>query len=147
MLREKSCGAVVYISEEGGILYLLLHYEAGHWDFVKGNVEPNESEKDTVTRELREETGIVEAKFIEGFKERVEYFYRRQGTTIHKEVVFYLIETHTDKIQLSFEHVGFVWLEFQQAMERLNFKNAQNVLKKANDFLLTQGFAKFQASP
>ncbi len=147
MLREKSCGAVVYISKESGILYLLLHYEAGHWDFVKGNVEPNESEKDTVTRELREETGIVEAKFIEGFKERVEYFYRRQGATIHKEVVFYLIETHTDKIQLSFEHVGFVWLELQQAMERLNFKNAKNVLKKANDFLLTQGFAKFQASP
>jgi 8-oxo-dGTP pyrophosphatase MutT (NUDIX family) len=142
MLREKSCGAVVYKIKETGILYLLLHYEAGHWDFVKGNVEPNESEKDTVLRELREETGIDEAKFIEGFREKVEYFYRRQGTTIHKEVIFYLIETPTEKIQLSYEHIGFVWLDFQQATERLNFKNAQNVLRKANDFLFTHGFAR-----
>ena len=115
---------------------------AGHWDFVKGNVEPNESEKDTVLRELQEETGIADAKFVEGFKEKVEYFYRRQGATIHKEVVFYLIETQTEKVKLSFEHIGFVWLDYQHSKERLNFNNAKNVLQKANDFLLTEGFAK-----
>ena len=142
MLREKSCGAVVYIVKGNGIRYLLLHYEAGHWDFVKGNVEPNESEKDTVLRELQEETGIGDAKFVEGFKEKVEYFYRRQGATVHKEVIFYLIETHIEKVELSFEHIGFAWLDYPHASERLNFKNAKNVLQKANDFLLTQGFGK-----
>jgi len=142
VLREKSCGAVVFIVKENGIHYLLLHYEAGHWDFVKGNVEPNESEKNTVLRELQEETGIAAAKFVEGFKEKVEYFYRRQGATIHKEVVFYLIETQTEKVKLSFEHIGFVWLDYQHSKERLNFSNAKNVLQKANDFLLTEGFAK-----
>lgn len=115
--------------------YLLLHYEAGHWDFVKGNVEPTESEKDTVIRELQEETGIADAKFIEGFREKVEYFYRRQGATIHKEVVFFLIETHTEKIELSYEHVGYAWLTRQRALERLTFKNAKDVLQKAHDLL------------
>jgi bis(5'-nucleosidyl)-tetraphosphatase len=142
VLREKSCGAVVYITKDNGICYLLLHYEAGHWDFVKGNVEPNESQKETVLRELQEETGIVDAKFVEGFKEKVEYFYRRQGATVHKEVIFYLIETHIEKVELSFEHIGFVWLDYPHAAERLNFKNAKNVLQKANDFLLTQGFGR-----
>ena len=119
--------------------YLLLHYEAGHWDFVKGNVEPTESEKDTVIRELQEETGIADAKFIEGFREKVEYFYRRQGATIHKEVVFFLIETHTEKIELSYEHVGYSWLNHQRALERLTFKNAKDVLQKAHDLLKARG--------
>jgi len=138
VFREKSCGAVVYLKKDNTVNYLLLHYEAGHWDFVKGNVEPNESEKSTVLRELQEETGIVDAQFKEGFKERVEYFYRRQGATIHKEVIFYLMETHTEKVELSFEHVGFVWLDYQHAIEKLNFSNAKKVLQKAQEFLVAQ---------
>jgi bis(5'-nucleosidyl)-tetraphosphatase len=138
MLSEKSCGAVVVLTNKEP-KYLLLHYEAGHWDLVKGNVEPNESEKDTVIRELREETGIAEARFVEGFKEKIEYFYRRQGTTIHKEVVFFLIETTTETVKLSYEHVGYTWLEFQQAVEKLTFKNAKDVLKKADKLLKARG--------
>jgi 8-oxo-dGTP pyrophosphatase MutT (NUDIX family) len=68
MINEKSCGAVVY-AKNPELKYLLLQYEAGHWDFVKGNVEEGETEKETTLRELREETGIADAQFIEGFKE------------------------------------------------------------------------------
>lgn len=135
MLREKSCGAVIFIKKEDATKYLLLNYAAGHWDFVKGNVEPNENEKQTVVRELQEETSITEAQFIEGFREVISYFYRRQGLTIHKEVVFYVMEAFTDKVQLSFEHVGFIWLDFEHTLEKLTFKNSKDVLSKAHDFL------------
>jgi bis(5'-nucleosidyl)-tetraphosphatase len=138
LLREKSCGAVVFL-KNSEVKYLLLHYEAGHWDFVKGNVEPNESEKDTVTRELEEETGIVDAQFVEGFREKIDYFYRRQGTTIHKEVVFFLMETHTEAVRISFEHVGYTWLNFKKALEKLTFKNARDTLQKAHALMQTQG--------
>jgi bis(5'-nucleosidyl)-tetraphosphatase len=138
VIREKSCGAVVFIKKDDQTKYLLLNYAAGHWDFVKGNVEINETEKETVLRELKEETGITDATFIENFKETIAYFYRRQGLTIHKEVVFFIIETHTEKVELSFEHVGFIWLDYKHAMEKLNFKNAKDVLQKARDFLKKQ---------
>lgn len=138
MQREKSCGAVVF-HKNGDVEYLLLRYAAGHWDFVKGNVEPNESEKDTVLRELQEETGIVAKDTIEGFRERIEYYYRRQGETIHKEVVFYLIEAKTDEVKLSFEHIDFAWLTYQAIMEKLTFKNAKDVLQKARAFLQIHG--------
>ena len=138
MLREKSCGAVVFLKNTEA-KYLLLHYEAGHWDFVKGNVEPNESEKDTVIRELQEETGIADGRFINGFREKIEYFYRRQGATIHKEVIFFLIETHTEKIKLSYEHVGYTWLDYQNAIKRLTFKNAKEVLQKTHKLLKIRG--------
>lgn len=138
MIREKSCGAVVFIKKEEQTKYLLLNYAARHWDFVKGNVEPNETEKETVLRELKEETGITDATFIESFKETIAYFYRRQGLTVHKEVVFFIIETHTEKVELSFEHIGYIWLDYKQAMEKLTFKNAKDVLQKAHDFLKKQ---------
>jgi bis(5'-nucleosidyl)-tetraphosphatase len=135
VIREKSCGAVVYLKKEEQTKYLLLNYAAGHWDFVKGNVEDNETEKETVLRELKEETAITDAKFIEGFKETIAYFYRRQGLTVHKEVVFFAMETHTEKVEISFEHIGCIWLDYKHALEKLSFKNAKDVLQKAHDFL------------
>ncbi len=141
MLNEKSCGAVVY-AKNGEVNYLALHYEAGHWDFVKGNVEQVETEKETALRELTEETGITGAKFIDGFREKIVYFYKRQGATVYKEVVFFLIEASTKNVELSFEHIGFDWLPYQQAMKKLTFKNARDVLQKAHEFLKQQGTAK-----
>jgi len=135
VLDETSCGAIVYLKRSSEILYLLLHYEAGHWDFVKGNVEVNETEKETVVRELREETGITSAQFVDEFREKIEYYYRRQGKTVHKEVIFYLMETNTEIVTISFEHVGSLWLNYNQALEKLTFKNAKSLLKQANGFL------------
>ncbi len=142
MLREKSCGAVVYKKNGESTKYLLLNYSAGHWDFVKGNVEPKEAEKETVVRELREETSITSAKFIDGFKETIAYFYRRQGLTVHKEVVFFLMESSTNEVKLSFEHIGYIWLDYAHAMEKLTFKNARDVLTKAHDFLIMRGIVR-----
>ena len=142
LLREKSCGAVVFIIKDALPKYLLLNYAAGHWDFVKGNVEPNESEKQTVTRELQEETSMTNPTFIEGFREAIAYFYRRQGLTVHKEVVFFLIQSNTEQVQISFEHVGYIWLDYQHAMEKLTFKNAKDVLQKAHEFLKNKGIIK-----
>lgn len=135
VLDEKSCGALVYLKKDSEKLYLILHYKAGHWDFVKGNIEMNETEKETVVRELREETGITTAYFIENFRERIEYYYRRQGEIVRKEVIFYLMETNTELITISFEHIGSIWLNYTQAMERLTFKSAKNLLNKVNEFL------------
>jgi 8-oxo-dGTP pyrophosphatase MutT (NUDIX family) len=136
--REKSCGAVVF-KRDGEVQYLLLHYEAGHWDYVKGQVEPHETEKDTVTRELEEETGIVNARFIEGFREEINYFYRREGKTVYKEVIFFLIESKDSRVKLSYEHVGYEWLNYDKAMAKLTFANAKKVLAKAHEFLRKHG--------
>jgi 8-oxo-dGTP pyrophosphatase MutT (NUDIX family) len=138
MLRENSCGAVVFFKNPN-LNYLLLHYEQGHC-FVKGNVEFNESEKTTVIRELEEETGIIAAKFIKGFREKVTYVYVRHGKPVFKQVIFFLIETHSKEVSLSFEHIDFKWVQFLDAMKFLTFNNSKNVLKKADYFLKTREF-------
>jgi 8-oxo-dGTP pyrophosphatase MutT (NUDIX family) len=139
MPSEKSCGAVIF-RRNGANRYLLLHYEGGHWDFVKGHVEKGESEKQTTLRETEEEAGITDITFIEGYREPISYYYRRAGRTVRKEVIFYLLETKTEQVRLSREHVGFDWLSYDRAMERLTYKNAKDTLQKAQEFLkrLTQ---------
>ena len=141
MIHEKSCGAVVFF-KSNSVDFLLLQYAAGHWDFVKGNVEEGENEQETTLRELREETGLVDARFLDGFKERISYFYKRQGSTVYKEVIFFLMETKTSEIKLSFEHVGFEWQNYENTMRKLTFKNARDVLQKAHDFLKKRGIEK-----
>jgi 8-oxo-dGTP pyrophosphatase MutT (NUDIX family) len=136
MPSEKSCGAVIF-KQDTERKYLLLHYEGGHWDFVKGHMEGKETEKETVLRETQEEVGITELSFIEGFRHRISYYYRRAGQTVFKEVIFYLLETKTNAIRLSREHVGFDWLSFDKAYERLTYKNAKDTIKKARDYLQT----------
>jgi bis(5'-nucleosidyl)-tetraphosphatase len=142
VIREKSCGTVIFLNKEEQTKYLLLNYAGGHWDFVKGNVEPKENEKETVLRELKEETAITDAQFIDDFKETIAYFYRRQGLTVHKEVVFFVMKSQTEKVELSFEHIGYIWLDYTRAMEKLTFKNARDVLQKAHDFLKRQRIIK-----
>jgi len=134
MLSEKSCGAVIF-KANGKRRYLMLHYEGGHWDFVKGHMERDESEQDTVRRETEDETGLTDLKFFDGFRERIGYYYKRAGKTVYKEVVFYLLEAKTDSVRLSREHVGFDWMSFDGAYARLTYKNAKETLRKAHEYL------------
>jgi 8-oxo-dGTP pyrophosphatase MutT (NUDIX family) len=128
MPQERSCGAVVFKDDD----YLVLLYGAGHWDFVKGNVEPGELAEETAKREAREEAGI-DIKILPGFREKIEYFYKREGKTIHKEVVFFLAEASTKDVKLSFEHKEFKWLPFDRALRQLTHDNAKEVLRKAHE--------------
>jgi bis(5'-nucleosidyl)-tetraphosphatase len=142
---EKSAGAVIFRKEGGKTHYLLLHYPSNsrapkdYWDFPKGHIEKGEKETETVKREVKEETGLQKFKFIEGFKEWIKYFFKDKDKTVFKIVTFYLIETKEKEVKISFEHIGYKWLAYEQALEQLNFKNAKDILQKANNFLSGKG--------
>jgi bis(5'-nucleosidyl)-tetraphosphatase len=133
MLEERSAGTILYKESPTGKMYLLLNYPSGHWDFVKGNIEKGETFKETVVREAREETGITDITFVDGFEDKVEYYYQRDGKVIHKEVVFFLASTRTDNVKLSHEHQDFVWLSFDDALKKLTYKTARKLFKKVKE--------------
>ncbi len=134
-MNEKSSGAVIFRVTPEGIVFLLLHYPSGHWDFVKGKMEKGENPLDTVVREAKEETGILDLNFVEGFEENIEYDFQFEGELIHKKVVFYLAKTNTEKITISHEHLDFVWLDYKSAFEKITYQNAKSALSKANQLL------------
>ncbi len=70
MFDERSAGILLFREETGKKLFLLLNYPSGHWDFIKGRIEKNESLKQAALREAREETGITDIEFIDGFEEK-----------------------------------------------------------------------------
>jgi len=135
MLEERSAGAILFSENDGRLEYLLLHYHAGHWDFPKGNVEEGENDLDTVRREVKEETSIDNIQFVDGFKKKVEYNYKRAGKLVHKGVVFYLAKTNAKDVKLSYEHKGYGWMSYEEALKRLTYKNSKIILEDANSLL------------
>ena len=130
---EKSCGAVIFYGNE----YLLLKYGWGHWGFVKGNIEKGETMEETLFREAEEEAGLrrENLKIINGFKEKISYFYKKEGKTIFKVVVYLLAESNTKDVKLSYEHTDYAWLPFEDALQRITHEGDKNILRKAHEFL------------
>ena len=136
MLLERSAGAVVFsIKYSRNVFFLLLRYSAGHWDFPKGNIEDGENEVQAACREIREETGIENVVFLEGFNKKVAYNYRRHRNVIHKEVVFFLAKTDSQRVILSNEHIAYSWTDFDSALAKLTYMTAKDILVKAQDYL------------
>lgn len=135
MIEETSAGIVLFRKEEAKILFLLLNYPSGHWDFVKGKKEPGETNYETAIREAKEETGITDIQFVKNFEEWIEYNFQFEGELVQKKVVFFLAETKTKEITISHEHLDFMWLDYENAIKKTTFQNAKNVLSKANQTL------------
>ena len=135
---ERSAGFVIFRvapNTPGGRVYLLLNY-GRHWDYAKGHIEPGESDLEAAVRELREETGLPPPRVVEGFGHEVRYEFRssRHGE-VCKHVSFFLGETHGTRVVLSEEHVGAEFLSFDNAMARLTYPNAREVLLAAETHL------------
>ncbi len=89
----------------------------------------------TGTTETQEETGIVDVEFIDGFYEEISYTFYVKNEEIGKKVIFYLGKTKSTDVLLSHEHIDFVWLDFDDAMEKITYDNAKRILVKANNLL------------
>jgi len=133
MRYEVSAGVILFRTRANRE-YLLLDY-GSHWDFPKGHIEEGEDPVATARRELREETGIRDARFVSGYLERMRYFYRKAGEQMRKVVIYFLAETAGEEVTLSHEHCGYAWASYEEALQRLTFKTAKDLLSKAHSFL------------
>ena len=133
MKEEVSAGVILFNELDGR--FLLLNYPSKHWDFVKGKMEKGETPHETVIRETNEETGISDVEFLNGFEEEIEYYFYADKQNIHKKVIFFLGKTKTSNIILSHEHLNYIWLEYDNALERTTYETAKNLLRKSKVFL------------
>ena len=142
-VHEKSCGVILYNTCNTGEtsaterLYLLLHYPGGHWDYPKGHVEEKDDDEiQTASRELREETGIKDVNFKQDFRTSMYYeFNRGKKERVKKTVIYFLAETSCSEVEISFEHKNFQWLPYKEALQKLTFQNAKDLLIEAEQFL------------
>ena len=133
---ETSCGVVLV--NYGAVL--LLQYPQGHWDLPKGHVETDdEDRRSTMLRELAEETGITQVAVLDGFVERSEYSFRHQGKRRNKEVYWCFAETEQMSVELSHEHRGYLWLDWEQALETITHDETRSVVRLAQQYVNLYG--------
>lgn len=133
---ETSCGVVLV--NYGTVL--LLQYPQGHWDLPKGHVELDDDDRhSTMLRELEEETGIAAVELLEGFEQRTEYSFRHKGKRKEKQVYWYIAETDVIEVQLSHEHRGYLWLDWEQALETITHDETRAVVRAAQRFVQLNG--------
>ena len=138
VVRERSAGVLVFRETVERVEFLLLDY-GRHWDYPKGHLEAGEDDETAARRELREETGIADVDFIDGFSKEIGYHFRssRKGL-VQKTVIFFLGRLPGDdsgEVSLSEEHVGYTWEPLDQALDLLTFDNAKSVLAAAASHL------------
>ena len=134
-MKEEVSAGIILFNESENRKFLLLNYPSKHWDFVKGKMENGETTHETALRETKEETGITDVEFLDGFEEEIEYYFRAENQDIHKKVIFFLGKTKTLDIILSHEHLDFIWLDYDNALNKITYENAKNLLKKSKKFL------------
>lgn len=136
MLQEFSAGFILFRETPGGPLFLLLDY-GKHWDYPKGHLEEGESAWQAAVRELREETGIRQVDRVTRFEENMHYvFHSPRKGRVHKTVTYFLGRTRNEDVKISDEHLGHAWLPYEDAMERLTYDNAREMLRAAHDALI-----------
>jgi 8-oxo-dGTP pyrophosphatase MutT (NUDIX family) len=134
--REFSAGGVVVRGEE--VVTIVPTRRAADGSRVlalpKGHVDPGETTIEAATREVREETGIVGEPVCELGESR--YWYRRDGRTIGKTVVFFLfrhVEGDTADHDDEVEEVR--WLPLEEAERELTHDAEREMVALALAYL------------
>ena len=90
-------------------------------------------------RELAEETGIHDVTVLNGFEERTEYSFRHKGKRQTKQVYWYVAETDEMNVRLSHEHRGYLWLDWEQALDTITHDETRSVVRLAQRFVDLHG--------
>ncbi len=147
-IQERSAGVIPYRLEEEQVLnYLVLHSATvrnprAKWEFPKGGMELGETPRQTAAREFREETGLVDWAFREGFERSLSYTYIRRGRKVVKTVTYYIAEiADASLITRSAEHVEdpfghwYHWGTFEQISRLLYHAKIRQVFAEADAWL------------
>ncbi len=116
-------GGIVIRNAKPEPLYLLVRARKNpaHWVFPKGHIEPSEDPKTAATREVREEAG-VEGKIVDHVGTTA---FAMSDETIR--VSYYLMRFH--RFVLSTENRETCWCGYADALERLSFEDAREMLR------------------
>lgn len=131
--KQLSMGALILNMENK--LLLLFQEDNHYWEFPKGKQEPGETQWETLTRELNEETGITEFTVLPKFKEEIYYHFRLpENVIVDKKVIYYLLRTKQNA-RLSSEHLALQWVTLNQAKKILKHKNHLQLINKLQKYV------------
>ena len=92
MINSINCYGIIPLQflENSWNVFLIKHFNGGHWGFPKGHRKKGETPKKTAERELKEETGMEVIKYLKTSHLKETYQYVKKEHLIKKTVRFYL---------------------------------------------------------
>ncbi len=138
--KDLSCGVIPVYKKPGGIfIFCLVKHQGGHWGFPKGHSDLGESEQQTATRELAEETGINRVNIVPDAVFSEEYSFEQDTILYNKSVKYFLgfVSDITTSIPNDFkeEISELKWVTYEDAKEVITFKNSKSILDKVYRYL------------
>lgn len=128
MALEHSVGAVIKYRPGRTAEFLLMKNRRGFWGFPQGHREKDETEIQTLLREVQEETGISDLD-VQSYIAKITYsFFKGDGMRSEKEVRFYFATTATRQVRVSEEHVDHTWATLKDAFSLLGHAKLKQVL-------------------
>lgn len=115
-----------------GPRFLVIYDAHGNWGFPKGHVEAGEDPAQAARREIAEEVGLncLELRAPLG---TIDWFFRAGGRLIHKYCHFFLFQSDQGApVPQAEEGIQRCeWLSVEEALARLTYRNAQDLLRAA----------------
>lgn len=105
---------------------------AGIWSIAGGRIEEGEKIYEAAKREMMEETGLEPVHFYS--IDIVNGFYAKDKDTINLVPVF-LAEAGSQVVKLSSEHSEYLWLDYENALEKIYWISWKQNLKVINEVL------------
>ncbi len=127
MVKEKSCGAVIFRKHQNSYQFMIIRQRFGlHFGFPKGHVEKNESELMTAKREVKEEVGL-DIKIFEHLRDVTNY---NPKPSVSKEVVYFLAEATSDQVILQKEEVDqAIWVDQDDVLNKLTYETDKHIFR------------------
>ena len=138
MMKEYSYGAVVYKIDNNEPLFLLIKSKrSGRWGFPKGHIEKGETGIEAAKREIFEETGIKNIRFIDGFREEDVYIIdgtlpETKGSIAEKHSIYFLAEALSEPVNYDKKEISDLrWVNFEDTQKLLYFLNQKKTAEQA----------------
>ncbi|MBI3190387.1 NUDIX domain-containing protein [archaeon] len=138
MSVRKAVVGIIFLKHDI-VKFLLLHRKLGWdgWEFPKGGVERKDKDLEEVAlkREISEETGLENIRVLSKIPFEIKYDYPIKYRDKYKHTgtvqSVFLVRAFSPEIKLSIEHSEFMWLPYEEAMNKLTFPDQKKALEVA----------------
>lgn len=135
---EEAFGIIPLRKTKSGFYILLIKSKNGNfWGIPKGHGNMGESQKDSATRELKEETNLDIVKYLTDEPIIETYQYKKDGQVIDKKVVYFLAEVQGEiKIQGS-ELLECSWVSLEEGERKVTYPATKAIFPKIREKLFS----------
>ena len=117
---------------------MLFDHNYKHYVLPQGHQEKNEKLRQTVLREMEEETGFVDLKVIKKIQ-KYQYHYPTKRKIIYKSIHVYLVEILSlikkEKKFEGHENYSNKFFDFKTAIKKARWQQDKEVIEQAYKFL------------